>query len=102
MGIMVVHGARAGGFSPISIYGSITNDIVEKSELPGSPLTLFLASFFFNLAIAIVCLLGLGVATLVFELDVGLVALTVAPGLALIPRTSRRAPCPRSAGPRSY
>jgi len=41
MGIMVVHGARAGGFSPISIYGSITNDIVEKSELPGSPLTLF-------------------------------------------------------------
>ena len=40
MGIMVVHGARAGGFSPISIYGSITNDIVEKSELPGSPLTL--------------------------------------------------------------
>ena len=54
MGIMVVHGAQAGGFSPISIYGSITNDIVEQSELPGSPLTLFLASLLFNTAIAIV------------------------------------------------
>ncbi|HET9859537.1 MAG TPA: SLC13 family permease [Nocardioidaceae bacterium] len=54
MGIMVVHGAQAGGFSPISIYGSITNDIVEQSELPGSPITLFLASLLFNLAIAIV------------------------------------------------
>lgn len=54
MGIMVVHGAQAGGFSPISIYGSITNQIVERSELPGSPLTLFLASFLFNLVIAII------------------------------------------------
>ena len=54
MGIMVVHGAQAGGFSPISIYGSITNDIVEQSELPASPVTLFLASLLFNLAIAIV------------------------------------------------
>ncbi|MGH8965193.1 MAG: SLC13 family permease, partial [Actinomycetes bacterium] len=152
MGMMVVHGAQAGGFSPISIYGSITNDIVESSELPGSPLTLFLASLIFNLVIAIVGfvifggrrllsrrtevhhasvssgagdgnpggvhgdagttthdeapaaeedelgsirpttyqlftlvgLLGLGVATLVFELDVGLVALTVALALALV------------------
>ena len=44
MGIMVVHGAQAGGFSPISIYGTITNDIVAESGLPGSPLTLFLAT----------------------------------------------------------
>jgi Na+/H+ antiporter NhaD/arsenite permease-like protein len=54
MGIMVVHGAQAGGFSPISIYGTITNQIVERADLAGSPLTLFLASLFFNLAIAIV------------------------------------------------
>jgi Na+/H+ antiporter NhaD/arsenite permease-like protein len=128
MGIMVVHGAQAGGFSPISIYGTITNDIVEQSGLPGSPLTLFLASFFFNLAIALIGfvifggrdlvsrrtdvraeaaqetddedagtirpttyqlftligLIGLGVATLIFELDVGLVALTVALALVLV------------------
>ncbi len=54
MGIMVVHGAQAGGFSPISIYGTITNQIVERNDLEGSPLTIFLASLFFNLAIAIV------------------------------------------------
>ena len=54
MGIMVVHGAQAGGFSPISIYGTITNQVVEQSNLEGSPLTLFLASLFFNLGIAIV------------------------------------------------
>lgn len=51
MGVMVVHGAQAGGFSPISIYGSITNSIVASSGLPGSPLTLFLASLVFNVAI---------------------------------------------------
>jgi Na+/H+ antiporter NhaD/arsenite permease-like protein len=129
MGIMVVHGAQAGGFSPISIYGTITNDIVAQTDLPASPLTLFLASLFFNLAIAIVGfiifggrdllsrrtdvraeaaaeepdaedagtirptpyqlftlvgLVGLGIATLVFELDVGLVALTVALVLVLV------------------
>ena len=33
MGLMVIHGAQAGGFSPISIYGGITNRIVEKAEL---------------------------------------------------------------------
>jgi Na+/H+ antiporter NhaD/arsenite permease-like protein len=54
MGIMVVNGAQAGGFSPTSIYGTITNDAVAKADLPSSPLTLFLASLFFNLAIAMV------------------------------------------------
>jgi len=54
MGIMVVNGAQAGGFSPTSIYGTITNDAVAQADLPSSPLTLFLASFFFNLAIAVV------------------------------------------------
>ncbi|MGH3366617.1 MAG: SLC13 family permease [Nocardioidaceae bacterium] len=54
MGIMVVHGAQAGGFSPISIYGTITNEVVRSAELPGSPLALFLSSLLFNLAIAVV------------------------------------------------
>ena len=34
MGLMVVHGAQAGGFSPISIYGGITNGVVAKAGLP--------------------------------------------------------------------
>lgn len=52
MGAMVVHGAQAGGFSPISIYGSIVNGIVEREKLPGSEITLFLASLLVNLVIA--------------------------------------------------
>ncbi|OHV22997.1 hypothetical protein EOS93_29240 [Rhizobium sp. RMa-01] len=53
MGLMVIHGAQAGGFSPISIYGGITNQIVEKAGLPFAPTSLFLSSFFFNLAISV-------------------------------------------------
>ncbi|MDL5201424.1 SLC13 family permease [Streptomyces sp. ALI-76-A] len=52
MGAMVVHGAQGGGFSPISIYGTIVNGIVEREKLPGSEITLFLASLFANLVIA--------------------------------------------------
>lgn len=52
MGAMVVHGAQGGGFSPISIYGSIVNGIVEREDLPGNEITLFLASLFANLIIA--------------------------------------------------
>ncbi|MPY53336.1 SLC13 family permease [Streptomyces acidicola] len=54
MGTMVVHGAQAGGFSPISIYGTIVNGIVEREKLPGSEITLFLASLTVNLVIAAV------------------------------------------------
>ena len=42
MGMMVVHGAQAGGFSPISIYGLITNSAMEDAGLPTSELTIFL------------------------------------------------------------
>ncbi|MEU0845065.1 SLC13 family permease [Streptomyces sp. NPDC005962] len=52
MGAMVVHGAQGGGFSPISIYGSIVNGIVEREKLPGDEVTLFLASLVVNLLIA--------------------------------------------------
>ncbi|MEU9186278.1 SLC13 family permease [Streptomyces sp. NPDC048484] len=54
MGAMVVHGAQGGGFSPISIYGSIVNGIVEREKLPGNEIALFLASLVVNLVIAAV------------------------------------------------
>ncbi|WP_031050555.1 SLC13 family permease [Streptomyces sp. NRRL F-5650] len=60
MGTMVVHGAQAGGFSPISIYGSIVNGIVEREKLPGSEVGLFLASLVANLLIAAVLFAVLG------------------------------------------
>ena len=60
MGLMVIHGAQAGGFSPISIYGGITNGIVAKAGLPLSAGTTFAASFFVNLAVAALLFVLLG------------------------------------------
>ncbi|MFF2244017.1 SLC13 family permease [Arthrobacter sp. NPDC058130] len=60
MGMMVVHGAQAGGFSPIAVYGVTVNGIIAKTELQASPMAIFLASFLFNLAIALVLFIVLG------------------------------------------
>ncbi|MES2758477.1 MAG: SLC13 family permease [Pseudomonadota bacterium] len=54
MGLMVIHGAQGGGFSPISIYGGITNKIVQKAGLPISELTTAFVSLGVNLAVAVV------------------------------------------------
>ncbi|MBB5850109.1 SLC13 family permease [Amycolatopsis umgeniensis] len=139
MGAMVVHGAQGGGFSPISVYGSIVNGIVERNNIAGSPVVLFFASLGMNLAIAAVLFVVLGgtklrrrqlvtaggageetdeeplpherripldgpkivtltglialvVGTLVFDLDPGLTAITVAVLLSVVwPKTSRSA-----------
>ncbi len=53
MGLLVIHGAQGGGFSPISIYGGITNQIVARSGLPVGEASLFLASLGFNLLCAL-------------------------------------------------
>jgi di/tricarboxylate transporter len=60
MGMMVIHGAQAGGFSPISIYGVTVNNIAAKAGLVNSPLTLFLGSFFFNAGIGVLLFIFLG------------------------------------------
>jgi di/tricarboxylate transporter len=60
MGMMVIHGAQGGGFSPISVYGVTVNDIVEDAGLPDSSIQVFLGSLFFNLAIALALFLVLG------------------------------------------
>ncbi len=60
MGMFVVHGAQAGGFSPISIYGTITNSVMRDNDLPVGEVTVFLTSLFVNLAIAIVLFVVLG------------------------------------------
>jgi Na+/H+ antiporter NhaD/arsenite permease-like protein len=60
MGMFVVHGAQAGGFSPISIYGTITNSVMKDNNLPLSEGTVFLSSLFVNLAIAVVLFFVLG------------------------------------------
>jgi di/tricarboxylate transporter len=60
MGMMVIHGAQGGGFSPISVYGVTVNEIVEQEGLPNSSIAVFLGSLFFNLAIAFVLFVLLG------------------------------------------
>ena len=71
MGLMVINGATAGGFSPLSIFGSITNDVVASADLDGSPLFLFLASFVFNVILGIVTFMLFGGRQLVGVRDVG-------------------------------
>ncbi|HQS69723.1 MAG: hypothetical protein B7X96_02035 [Novosphingobium sp. 17-62-8] len=53
MGLLVVHGAQAGSFSPISIYGGITNKVLASNGIAPDPIFLFLASAAFNAAIAL-------------------------------------------------
>ena len=60
MGMFVVHGAQAGGFSPISIYGTITNSVMADNDLPNGELAIFLASLIVNLLIAAVLFAVLG------------------------------------------
>jgi di/tricarboxylate transporter len=129
MGLMVVHGAQGGGFSPMSIYGGITNQVVERAQLAGNDMHLFLASLAFNLLVAVLVffvfggrdllkqragevapeeaggraltypqvvtllgLLALGVGVLIFELNVGLVAITIAVLLTILfPKDQARA-----------
>src|SRR5688572_225003 len=60
MGMMVVHGAQAGGFSPISIYGVITNDVMAGAGLPNSELTIFFSSLVVNTILAAALFIVLG------------------------------------------
>jgi Na+/H+ antiporter NhaD/arsenite permease-like protein len=60
MGMFVVHGAQAGGFSPISIYGVITNSVMEDAGLPSSEITVFLASLVVNTVMAAILFVVLG------------------------------------------
>ena len=60
MGLMIIHGAQGGGFSPISIYGGITNGVVERAGLPLSEMSTFMASLGVNLGVAVLLFVLLG------------------------------------------
>lgn len=53
MGLFIINGATAGGFSPLSIFGSITNTVVASNNLEGSPLFLWGASIVINVLLSI-------------------------------------------------
>ena len=60
MGMLIVHGAQAGGFSPIAVYGVIVNGLIGKTGFDFSPIALFVSSFVFNLVIAVILFRVLG------------------------------------------
>ncbi|MBK7723387.1 MAG: anion permease [Austwickia sp.] len=60
MGLMVVQGATAGSFSPMGIFGAITNGVVESNKLPGNRLLLFLLTFLGAGLIALASFLAFG------------------------------------------
>ncbi|MEV1177730.1 SLC13 family permease [Nonomuraea sp. NPDC049784] len=64
MGLMVVQGATGGSFSPIGIFGAITNGVVDKSHLPGNPAVLFFSAIGACALISLIGFLTLGGAKL--------------------------------------
>jgi Na+/H+ antiporter NhaD/arsenite permease-like protein len=54
MGLLIINGATAGGFSPISVFGSIVNGVVERNDLAENATLLFASSFVFNLLLSVV------------------------------------------------
>lgn len=51
-GLLVVHGALAGAFSPLSVYGVFISTTLGEMGFENDPWTLFLAPFIFNLIFA--------------------------------------------------
>lgn len=60
MGMLVVQGATAGSFSPIGIFGSITNGVVDRSDLPGNEGFLFITTFLAATTIAVITYFAFG------------------------------------------
>jgi di/tricarboxylate transporter len=60
MGLLVVNGASAGGFSPISVFGSIVNGVTDRNQLDENAMLLFVSSFVFNLVLSIAVFLLFG------------------------------------------
>jgi di/tricarboxylate transporter len=60
MGLFVINGATAGGFSPISVFGSIVNGVVERNNLAENATLLFLSSFVFNALLCVIAFMLFG------------------------------------------
>jgi len=60
MGMSVVLGATGGSFSPIGIFGAITNGVVDDNDLAGNPALLFGLSVLVNFVIVMVAFIAFG------------------------------------------
>lgn len=54
MGLVVVQGANAGGFSPVNPFGVVANLMLREAGEPGGTLQLYLSCFLFNAVLAVV------------------------------------------------
>lgn len=82
MGLLIINGASAGGFSPISIFGSIVNGVVARDNLPSNPGLLFASSFVFNLVLSVVVFFLFGGRELIRRSS-AVATVTAQPALAL-------------------
>lgn len=58
MGVFLVNGVHAGGYSPISVAGTIVRDLATKDGIHINPTGLFLASYFINFLLSALTVLG--------------------------------------------
>jgi di/tricarboxylate transporter len=79
MGLLIINGASAGGFSPIGVFGVITNGVVERNNLPGNPGLLWVSSFIFNALLSVVVFFLFGGRELLNRRAVEVAAETDAP-----------------------
>ncbi|GAA3741115.1 di/tricarboxylate transporter [Spinactinospora alkalitolerans] len=87
MGLMIINGASAGGFSPMSIFGGITNGVVARNGLEGSPGLLFAGSFVFNVLLSLVVFFLFGGRSLIGRRGNGGAASDDPPAAAGRPKT---------------
>ncbi len=59
VGLMIINGATTGGFSPISVFGSIVNGVVERNDLEENALLLLATRSSSTSFVGGVCLLPL-------------------------------------------
>ncbi|MEV5501123.1 SLC13 family permease [Nonomuraea fuscirosea] len=59
-GLMILHGACCGNFSPVNLLGATVNSTLERGGLDPSPIALFLANIGYNVLLGVVvyCLFG--------------------------------------------
>ncbi len=77
MGLMVMHGACAGNFSPVNALAVIVNGTVQRNGLPTYPLTLFAANFGYNIILGVAIYLAFGGLELRRNQDRGAVSVAV-------------------------
>lgn len=64
-GLMIIHGAIAGSFSPVNLLGATVNTTLTRAGLEANPGMLYVGSLSYNLVLAVVIFFVFGGVTLV-------------------------------------